>query len=136
MKDKFDLRMWNRKEKKYYSLGDLVFGDFSQTDEDGCPLYFCIDEDQRLKPQYRNWIVELYIGIKDKNGKKIYKNDIIKHPMLKDAAVIKYSEEHALYFADVKHTKVSLANLADKPNSIEVIGNIHENPKLLKKRVK
>lgn len=136
MRNKFDLRLWNIKEKEFYSLEDLVFGYLELTDEDGCPCYYLIDEDQHLKPQYRNWIIELYIGMKDKNGKKIYENDIIKHPMLKDAAVIKYDEEYALYFADVKHTKVSLANLADKPNSIEVIGNIHENPKLLKKRVK
>lgn len=129
--DKFDLRLWNRKEKEFYSLEDLVLRYFDLTDEDGCPLYACIDEDQHLKPQYRNWTIELYIEMKDKNGKKIYENDIIKHSMLKDAAVIKYSEEYALYFADAKRTKVSLANLADKPNSIEVIGNIHENPELL-----
>lgn len=129
--DKFDLRLWNRKKKEFYSLEDLVLRYFDLTDEDGCPLYACIDEDQHLKPQYRNWTIELYIEMKDKNGKKIYENDIIKHSMLKDAAVIKYSEEYALYFADAKRTKVSLANLADKPNSIEVIGNIHENPELL-----
>ena len=86
-----------------------------------------------------------FTGLLDKNGKKIYDGDIIKHPyvdpIFRDlvetkegdgvtsevvfhdgAFVVKYDENDFIYLdAFTRH------------GYVEVVGNIHDNPELIKK---
>ena len=86
-----------------------------------------------------------YTGLKDKNGKEIYEGDIIKGTSddYKKRGIIKFGEyktitwenafgtnspnQYGWYVEYIDKTMVQLCI----PNSIEVIGNIYDNPELL-----
>ena len=70
-----------------------------------------------------------YTGSTDKNGKKIFEGDICQHRSYYSdnivISVVTYTDGQFLAMADEN----SGFNLSDK---LEIIGNIHDNPELLK----
>lgn len=82
-----------------------------------------------------------YAGLTDKNGKKIYEGDIISGPgnipwlvdFERNAFVAK-DDEMELYFALFEQWEYDYKNKKhiSPSNKFEVIGNIHDNPELLK----
>lgn len=95
--------------------------------------------------KYTNNVVMQYTGFKDSNGKEIYEGDIVYFTVLDlfgnedmGGGVVKY---HDGYFAlpssiDREYREgeqpIELTWVIRKNISIEVIGNIYENPELLK----
>lgn len=76
-----------------------------------------------------------YTGLKDKNGKEIYEGDVVGAFCDTQRFEIKYCEERGGYFLDsvvlcggAEPAPECLGNLLD---TVEVIGNIHENPELV-----
>lgn len=76
-----------------------------------------------------------YTGLTDKNGNKIFEGDIIKIYLYDDIRLanyeignIKYDETKARYIFCTEDGCYSI----DNSNEYEVIGNIHDNPELLK----
>ena len=86
-----------------------------------------------------------YTGLTDKDGKKIFEGDIVTAPYIDpifhsawnegnptENTVVKYADG-AFYieYIESKH-KITLFGLLDGEKEAEVIGNIHDNPELMR----
>lgn len=71
-----------------------------------------------------------YTGLTDKNGKKIWENDIVRNEE-GDIGVVQWFEEHAAFMIWNK-TKNCVCYLAENDFlKIEIVGNEFDNPELL-----
>ena len=73
---------------------------------------------------------DLYTGLKDKNGKEIYEGDIIKSERVWIRRIDWLGA--GLWAVDVGGTGKDVELTHNSTKNFEVIGNIYENPQLLK----
>ena len=108
-------RAWHKKDKEYFDVDlidwynevvSYVFNDY-------------VNQEQSLECfSFDEVIMEQYIGTSDKNGREVYVGDIVK------------GEITGYVFPIIKKDLFIQEKIKD--DSIEVIGNIHENGDLLK----
>ena len=147
MQDRFKVRVWNTLVKKfsYFDKPEMQIG----TDGFDSGLIFPLLENSNLymgkclEPQFCT-------GLKDKNGKLIWENDIIKKDFYTDYDAYVNSEAYTgrIQYEDggwsVERT-MSNGSICTSPiidmiayskdiEQFEVIGNIFDNPELLNKR--
>ena len=67
--------------------------------------------------------LEQFTGLHDKNGKEIYKEDILKD---------KYGNIGTAHWYGSGFEFINTSGMMESGSEWEVIGNIHENPELLK----
>jgi uncharacterized phage protein (TIGR01671 family) len=74
-----------------------------------------------------------FTGVFDVNGKEIFEGDIIKHRYfsLKGVAEVRWNDDEACFLA----MEPNGARIILRPNS-EIIGNIYENPELIKDQIR
>lgn len=93
------------------------------------------DEHWQLWQTVEPETVGQYTGLKDKNGKKIFEGDICGCFCKTQIFEVKYCDDRCGYFFDECVTsggcKPAPECLGNLRNTIEVIGNIHDNPELL-----
>jgi len=70
-----------------------------------------------------------YTGMNDKNGKEIYEGDIFKAGYFGEADVVTWDDKNARYIG--RSPKGYISYVGREP-AVEIIGNIHDNPELLK----
>jgi uncharacterized phage protein (TIGR01671 family) len=117
-------RAWNEKHRKWIepaTIGIVADG-----------IMFYADGIWKLNPEDGIQIMQ-FTGIKDKNGKEIYEGDIVISTLETTLGFTKVT------YSMVEGKGISLARLIyaiendlARGEKIQVIGNIYENPELLK----
>lgn len=127
-------RAWQKEQKKMYSPETMSedqltlmpdgrgFANISSTST----RLSAIDNNKRMIPLQ-------YTGLQDKNGREIYEGDIIRD-IEKLTWQVLYNESEACF--DIqnmdKKSRLQRIHLHSSFEDLEVIGNIYENPELIK----
>ena len=86
-----------------------------------------------LNPAHSGIIIEQYTGLKDKNGKEICEGDIVQCGAYKGK--VHYSVGVACYCVGDYTPIYQISRIENESFiTLKVIGNIHENPELLKEK--
>lgn len=94
----------------------------------------CITPDATVYVAVDSETVGQYTGMVDKNGKKIFEGDIIDFSDRSDGdgyGVVKYDANETEFGIEYDNIYKSLGKHY-YPEDIEVIGNIHDNPNLVR----
>ena len=121
MNSEIKFRAWDKTEKMmcYVSLIDF--------ENSTCVLIYPTKTYKEEDKSFSEVKLMQYTGLKDKNGKEIYKGDILKTPrgigrvFLRLGCWFVENQEELGYFPQFE---------------LEVIGNVYENPKLLERIIK
>ena len=129
MNDRFKFRVWDKQDGCYaYSNNSDVDILYIETDGELTYGVYSNDYEDMIYIPESEVIIEQCTGLKDRNGRLIYENDLIK--IDDDVAVINWSDYYARFMLE------SLEDIFDFETTYaeecEVIGNIHENKELLK----
>jgi len=114
-------RAWDARNHKMFIPPELIHPplEVGYFDDSGCP------KGMNSAPLMQ------YTGLKDKNGKEIYEGDIIKHPQNGRNLIVKYDFGAFVGKWFGLNEYIFFNDMANDEDSIEVIGNIYENPELL-----
>lgn len=122
-----------RKENDEWVFGDLIHEPWASCiqvmENDNINTF----KFKRTKYSVHKETVGQYTGLTDKNGVKIFEGDIVTIPDSKKMglpALIRYDYVRATY--EVSRSGYNPLSLIDAREFYEVIGNIHDNPELLK----
>lgn len=119
-------RAWDKEKKKMFEVTAIEFkgcyvGRFHNREETA-GLEIGPGDNGEQETYESSPILMQYTGLKDKNGKQIYEGDVVK----------KWKGEIGQIKWVGSGLKVEPWTPGDINDSWEVIGNVHENPELLK----
>ena len=125
MNERFKFRFWDKKEKEYFTCGDIDHKSGILKTYPYRTYNWCFE--------HKNIIAEQCTGLKDKNGKLIYEGDILKitDQMIDYIVEVKWNEGMFCYEITPNSANLVFFDLTDNETTVEVIGNEHENADLL-----
>ncbi|RUS44120.1 YopX family protein [Lactiplantibacillus plantarum] len=121
-------RAWDKENEIYlYNVQDaydMLSGFVKYDDGENASYDECCFGDFLDNKRYD---VEQFTGLKDVNGKDIYEGDILENR--KYRSIVKFAS--GKFLADLIAT-IQTFDLIGETHGSKVIGNVHENPELLK----
>lgn len=148
----FDFKIWDNTKKCFLKANPFIFisKDKNSTVEVGNEVYYKdlgYEDDGTIKifkPKEFDIEIELWTGFYDKNGNKIYENDILMNELTEEIFYITRDDtykmsEIILYGKDYNGNLyrkrnsggINLLKMLVSDKNMSVVGNIHENPELL-----
>lgn len=128
----FFSQIWNNNCKDGFVYGSLVV-DVEKN------YYICVSAMRNTKTYMNNGITSMikvspqtvcqFTGSLDKNGKKIFENDIVSRNVI--PMLVKYDDDYSSFFAEYDLDGEIYKNIILGSDMLEVIGNIHDNPELI-----
>ena len=95
---------------------------------DGSPVIVCFDDDGcELSYDVVPATVGQFTGLRDADGKEIYEGDILREPETGILVEIVYDAPEFCFRHNVHGYR-----FLNHPEHFEVVGNVHDNPRLLK----
>lgn len=111
------------------AFGDeFIYGSLGVIREGLVAIYNCLEFTEDIRHFVIPETVGQYTGLTDKNGTKIFEGDIVKYS--NGYGHIAWAELHGAFMCVEENGEYWewISNMYD----IEVVGNIHDNPELLK----
>ncbi|HEF8467269.1 TPA: hypothetical protein SBE71_001681 [Campylobacter jejuni] len=148
----FDFRIWDNTKKCFLKANPFIFisKDKNSTVEVGTEVYYKdlgYEDDGTIKifkPKEFDLEIELWTGFYDKNGTKIYENDILEHKPLEELYYITRDNTYKMFKIEIfsknfnnkfykrkAEPDISFLKVFKSEKNMKVIGNIHENADLL-----
>ena len=125
MAREYKFRAWDKENKEMLDIEDLHWDD--------CTREFLIRT--TMYSDYfdtEDMILMQYTGLHDKNGKEIYESDIVEvtRQCIWEKGIVVFID--GCFFIKVNETLLALYECEPNNYELKVIGNIYENPELLK----
>lgn len=126
MNREIKFRAWHKGLKKMFKIGQITLEEGTWSFEPNDRKFVGMSV-----PYQPSFVLMQYTGLHDKNGKEIYEGDIVKIKY-KDEDIGKVIYEHNGFSIDVTNMNKAYGRVSFVNNFMEVIGNIYDNPELLR----
>jgi uncharacterized phage protein (TIGR01671 family) len=125
-------RAWNKTDSKMVSWEEM-YG-IERAFDGGVGVHLAISDQCYLLPE--GCVVMQFTGLKDRQGKEIYEGDVVKIDGGAEPVIAPIGFEYGCFVVKWKANAPELKYYIGMSFcSIEIIGNIYENPELLKQEV-
>ena len=123
-------RVWDKETKHMHICGEDVHDTITFEDETNKAYYYNLQNGCGSLREDSDYILMQYTGLKDKNGKEIYEGDIVKSYYYIANEDGTEGERHVVKL--INYDKTLCKYNIDMFENLEIIGNIYDNPELLK----